>query len=112
LQDLEADPRFGKLNDYVPPLSLVRAFGVSRDEVAHSRMLARLLDPRRHRGAGFVLGTLLREIGARPVDAHLARRLRAAAMVPVLTARVNEATYRDRAGLPANFRTGRTLQSR
>lgn len=40
LQDLEADPRFGELNDYVPPLALVRAFGVSRDEVAHSGMLS------------------------------------------------------------------------
>ncbi len=80
LRTLEADPRFGELNDYVPPLSLVRAFGVSRDEVAHSRMLARLLAPRRHRGAGFVLAALLREMATRPgIDEPLAEKLRTAA---------------------------------
>ena len=80
LRALEADPRFGELNDYVPPLSLVRAFGVARDEVAHSRVLARLLDPRRHRGAVVVLGALLRELADRPsVDEHFADMLRTAA---------------------------------
>ncbi len=80
---VRADPRFGELNDYGPPLSLVRAFGVARDEVAHSRMLARVLDPRRHRGAGFVLAALLREVAARPgVDEYLAGRLRTAAEGP------------------------------
>ena len=83
LHALEADPRFGKLNDYVPPLSLVRAFGVARDEVAHSRVLARLLDPRRHGGAGFVLAALLREMAARPgVAEPLAEKLRTAAEGP------------------------------
>ena len=83
LRALEADPRFGELNDYVPPLSLVRAFGVARDEVAHSRVLARLLDLRRHRGAGFVLAALLRDMAARPgVDEPLAEKLRTAAEGP------------------------------
>lgn len=84
LRALEADPRFRELDDYVSPLSLARAFGVARDEVAHSRVLARLLDPRRNRGAGFVLAALLREMAARPgVDEPLAGRLREAAEGPL-----------------------------
>lgn len=83
LRALEADPRFGELNGYVPPLSLAQAFGVARDEVAHSRVLARLLDPRRHRGAGYVLAALLREMAAHfGIAEPLAEKLRTAAEGP------------------------------
>ncbi len=62
LRLLGADQRFRELNHYVPPLALNRAVGVARDELAHSRLLATLLDPRCHRGAVTMLGVLLREI--------------------------------------------------
>ncbi len=65
LEALGADGRLLKLGHYVPALSLARAFGVSRDEVAHSRVLAELLDPACHAAAAKILGSLLREVGRR-----------------------------------------------
>ena len=62
---LSADERLTKLERYVPPLSVARAFGVGRDEVAHSRVLAELLDPTRHAGALEMVRSLLREIASR-----------------------------------------------
>jgi PD-(D/E)XK nuclease superfamily len=83
LRLLEADQRFQELNRYVPPLALIRAVGVARDELAHSRLLATLLDPRRHRGASAMLGVLLREIaGIAGLEGHIAERLRAIAEAP------------------------------
>lgn len=66
LRALAEDPRLAELGRYVPPLSLVCAFGVARNEVAHSRVLARLLDPGRHRQAGAALGSLLRATAESP----------------------------------------------
>ncbi len=68
LEALAADPRLGALGRHVPPLSLPRAFGVERDEVRHSRVLAELLDPGRHSGAGGLLRFLLREVSVRLGD--------------------------------------------
>ena len=62
LRLLETDELFQELDRYVPPLALARAFGVDRDEVRHSRLLATLLNPRRHAGAEVMLRMLLREI--------------------------------------------------
>lgn len=59
LAALAADPRLRRLGAAVPPLPLARAFGVARDEVAHSRALAETLDPRKHRGAHAALVALL-----------------------------------------------------
>lgn len=83
LRDLAEDPRLRELGDYVPPLSLLGAFGVERNEVAHSRALARLLDPGRHRQAGAALGSLLREVAGRPgLDGGTADALRHIAGAP------------------------------
>ena len=80
---MAADSRLRYLDRYVPPLSLMRAFGVARDEVAHSRMLADLLDPRRHRGAREVLATLLREVASGPgLDPEVALDFRRVAEGP------------------------------
>ena len=83
LKALETDPRLAGLGRHVPALSLPRAFGVARDEVAHSRALAELLDPRRHRGAKAVLAGLLGEVAASPdLDPEGARAFRVAAEGP------------------------------
>ena len=66
LRTLGGDPRLQKLGGYVPPFSLLRAFGVDRDEVAHSRALAHVLDPALHRNAEAVLGALVRKIYRHP----------------------------------------------
>ena len=80
LNALAADPTLAGLGRHVPPLSLPRAFGVARDEVSHSRALAEVLDPRRHRGARAVLASLLGEVAASPsLDPATARVFAAAA---------------------------------
>ena len=66
LEAFAADPRLRELGSFVPPLSLPRAFGVARDEVAHSRVLAEILDPRKHRGALAALASLLEEVASSP----------------------------------------------
>jgi len=63
LRRLRFDPRGSNLGRYVPPLSLFRLFGMVRDELAHSRMLASLLNPRRHRNHELILRPFLDEIG-------------------------------------------------
>jgi hypothetical protein len=83
LRALGEDPRLRELGTYVPPLSLVRAFGVERNEVAHSRVLARLLDPGRHRQAGAALRSLLRATAeGADLDEETADVLRAVAEAP------------------------------
>ena len=80
---LAADPRLPRLGAAVPPLSLPRAFGVERDEVAHSRALAEILDPRKHRGARAALASLLGEVAASPgLDPATARVFGAAREAP------------------------------
>lgn len=66
LRVLRDDPVFSSLRDYVPSLSLLRAAGIARDEVAHSRILTELLDPKIHRGAGTFLRALLMNLLADP----------------------------------------------
>jgi hypothetical protein len=65
LTRLQADNQFKKVGAHVPPLQLLDALGVARDEVAHSRLLATLLDPQVHAGAASVLRTLLRRVARR-----------------------------------------------
>lgn len=80
---LSDDPRLAELGRYVPPLSLIGAFGIERNEVAHSNALARLLDPVRHRQARAALGSLLREVAGRPgLDGGTAGALREVAGEP------------------------------
>jgi hypothetical protein len=62
LRALGEDPRLAKLEDHVSSLSLFRTFGVDRDEVAHSRVLAALLDPHRHQGAEAMLRALIGKV--------------------------------------------------
>jgi PD-(D/E)XK nuclease superfamily len=83
LRLLETDERFQQLDRYVPPLALIRTMGVSRDEVAHSELLAMLLNPRRHAGAEAMLRTLLREIARAPsLDRQIIERLWAMVEAP------------------------------
>ncbi|MBN9119232.1 MAG: PD-(D/E)XK nuclease family protein [Planctomycetes bacterium] len=62
LANLRSDPRLVAFGKYVPPLRLFGALGVARDEVAHSRLLATLLDPRAHAGAETMLRALLTRV--------------------------------------------------
>ncbi len=62
LRNLHGDGRLSELDHFVPPLQIIRSLGIERDEVAHSRLLAALLDPRQHRGAEAMLRALLRGI--------------------------------------------------
>ncbi|HEV3146226.1 MAG TPA: PD-(D/E)XK nuclease family protein [Gemmataceae bacterium] len=67
LRALELDPKFAELNEYVPPLRLFNALGVARDELAHSRLLATLLDPIRFKQAdSFVRAVLTLCVDADP----------------------------------------------
>jgi hypothetical protein len=60
LRALSGDPRLAKLDEQLfSSLSLFRVLGVERNEVLHSRVLAALLDPRRHRGAEAMLRALI-----------------------------------------------------
>jgi hypothetical protein len=60
LRALSEDPRLAKLEERLSPsLSLFRTLGVDRNEVLHSRLLAALLDPRRHKGAESLLRALI-----------------------------------------------------
>ncbi len=83
LQALENDFRLRELGGYVPPLSMLRAFGVDRGEFAHSRALAHVLDPACHRNAGAALGALVQEIARQPgLDEEVASALRDACRGP------------------------------
>lgn len=62
LEDLQRDYGFLELDNFVAPLQIFRALSVARDEFAHSRLIATLLDPRQHRGAEIMLRTMLRAI--------------------------------------------------
>lgn len=62
LRSLAGDERLLELDRFVSPLRIVRSLGVGRNEVAHSRLLAALLDPQQHRGAETTLRALLRGI--------------------------------------------------
>ena len=62
LKNLGGEELLSRLDRFVPPLDVVGTLGVGRDEVAHSRLLAALLDPRRHRGAETMLRSLLRGV--------------------------------------------------
>lgn len=83
LRALGEDRRLRELGAYVPPLSMLRAFGADRDEVAHSRALARILDPALHRNGSVTLGALMREIASSPgLDGGTAATLRQIAEGP------------------------------
>jgi hypothetical protein len=78
-----ADERLDDLDGHVSSLALIPALGVACDEVAHSRLLATLLDPRRNRSAAIMLGVLLRGIADRAsLEQHVAERLRMIAEAP------------------------------
>ena len=70
LHRLRSDPRLADLKNYVPPMSLFRIFGMARDELAHSRMIASLIDPRRHRNYEQILRALLHDVSHRLVQAE------------------------------------------
>ena len=70
LHRLRSDPRLADLKDYVPPMSLFRIFGMARDELAHSRMIASLIEPRRHRNYEQILRALLHDVSHRLVQAE------------------------------------------
>ena len=46
-RSLEGDPRSRELGGYVPPLSVLRAFGAVRDERSPTRARAHVLNPSR-----------------------------------------------------------------
>ena len=70
LHRLRSDPRLADLKNYVPPMSLFRIFGMARDELAHSRMIASLIDPRWHRNYEQILRALLHDVSHRLVQAE------------------------------------------
>jgi hypothetical protein len=62
LDHLALDPLLAVLDTYTPRLVLPRALGVEHREVAHSRLLATLVDPRQHRQASKVLTSILEHV--------------------------------------------------
>ena len=64
LKALESDQALAVLDAYVPGLSLFRILERDRDEVAHSRMLAALFDPRSHGAADSFLRAFLGRVSA------------------------------------------------
>ena len=66
LRYLFGDRRLKDLDRHVWSLALIRAIGVARDEVAHSRLLAALLDPRRNQSATVMLRVMLQGIVNHP----------------------------------------------
>ena len=70
LHRLRSDPRLADLKNYVPSLSLLHMFGKVGDELAHSGMLAALLDPRQHRNYERILRRLLHDVSHRLVQAE------------------------------------------
>lgn len=77
LRHLQGDARLSELGSFVPPLQVIRSLGIGRDEVAHSRLLAALLNPQQHRGAETMLRALLRGIlRQRPFADGTGNRLR------------------------------------
>ncbi len=77
LKGLEGDDLLSRLDRYVPPFDLVGALGVGRDEIAHSNLLAALLDPRRHRGAETALRLLMRGVlRLRDLDSDIREHLK------------------------------------
>ena len=63
LGHLAADKRLSALDRYVPRLSIFSALGLARQELAHSRLLATLLDPAQHAGAEPLLRALIVNVG-------------------------------------------------
>ncbi len=62
LSELREDTLFQEIDRFVPALQIVRALGVERNEVVHSRLIANLLDPDQHQGAEIMLRSLLRSL--------------------------------------------------
>jgi hypothetical protein len=77
LRTLRADRHFESLNRQVSSLALVRMLGAARDELAHSRLIAALLDPRYHRNAVTMLSVFLSGISKQSrLEQHVAECLR------------------------------------
>ena len=60
---LARDPKLQSLSDYRPAFNLVAALGQARSELAHSGVLAALLDPCVHRSGDAILRELVRDLG-------------------------------------------------
>ena len=59
LQAFADDPRVQQLSAHLPGFNLLKDLRVSRNELAHSRLLAALLNPHTHRSAYTILRRLL-----------------------------------------------------
>ena len=76
---LENNLAASALARHVPRLSMLRALGLHRDELAHSRVLAALFDTRSHRHANETTRLLLRHLADLPgTPASVVSRLRTA----------------------------------
>ncbi len=71
LASLSTDARLHEIGEHVPELSLLSLMSSTRDELTHSRMIAALFDPRRHRQAEPALRAFVNAVGLElaPVDA-------------------------------------------
>ena len=95
LHRLRSDPRLADLKNYVPTLSLLQMFGKVRDELAHSGMLAALLDQRRHRNYELILRPLLRDVShwLVQIESSKADILRVVAEAPMSRVSVRRELY-------------------
>ena len=82
IEALASDPQLDRLDSYVPPLRLVSALGLASNELAHSRLLAKLLNPRTHQNAK----RLLREIFSRIVTNDVGEDARVSPLLEKLLA--------------------------
>jgi hypothetical protein len=95
LRVLESDPRFQQLAAYVPDLSFFNLTSHTRAEIPHSRVIATLFDPRRHRQADVGLRAFLEHLAADTTAEH---RLRAKLLLvtssPWTTVRIRRELFR------------------
>jgi PD-(D/E)XK nuclease superfamily len=95
LRLLEADPRFQQLATYVPDLSFFNLTGHTRAEIPHSRVIATLFDPRRHRQAEVGLRVFLEHLAVDAiVEKSLGRKLLLVASSPWTTVRIRRELFR------------------
>lgn len=93
---LMADPRLEQIGGYIPPLSLFGMLDRTRDELTHSRMVAFLLSPRRHRQYESVLRALLGDvsIGLAQIKSSAADKFRRVAEAPISRVVVRREVFR------------------
>ncbi len=94
LNALAADPLLEQISKHVPSLSFFHLLGSTRDEVTHSRVIATIFDPRRHRQAEVGLRAFVACIQRELEEASLEQQLARILSARWTTVRVRREQYR------------------